>query len=227
MPPTRDGNTVELTRVAEYSYIALFGRMFEPHVIEIDDQNATPVEASGNELSRGAPPGVAVADQDYMVLQSSLKSAHAKFLDQALQNQLIGRSDEDEPDEQANLRDQHRVHQPGLARHRHDVAVAHRGDADHREVHDVGKGNGAVCVVTQSIAIEPEDGDDDEKQRADDGEPCNEGSPYAALAADEHSSAWHIQAAVQRFRCSRARARGWPHAQPTVSLRACVPQASS
>src|SRR5688572_25716247 len=111
--------------------------MLEPRLIQIDDQNAPSIEAPGNELSCGASPGMAVTDQDYMVLQSSLESAHAKFLDQALQNELIGRSDEDEPDEQANRRDQHRIHKPGLPRHRHDVAVAHRGNADHGEIHDV------------------------------------------------------------------------------------------
>ena len=46
-------------------------------------------------------------------------------------------------------------------------------------------------MVTQSVTIKPEDGDDDEKQDDYHPGPCHEGPLHAALAADEDSSARH------------------------------------
>ena len=104
-----------------------------------------------------------VADDDDVILQTALKLAHTKILDQTLQDQLIRRPDEDEPDEQANRRHQDRIDQPRLLRNRHDVAVANSGNADHGEVHDVRERDRPIHLIAQPVAIEPEHRDHDKE----------------------------------------------------------------
>src|SRR5690606_11453072 len=103
---------------------------------------------------------------DDMVGELLLDAGHAPFLPTALEDDSIGRADEDEEDQDADRGDDHGFDQSRLAAHRHDVAVSGRRDRDHRKIDDVEETDVPVDLVDQPIAVEPVDQhhDRDEQQ---------------------------------------------------------------
>ena len=71
----------------------------------------------------------------------ALDAAHPPSLPDVAEQELIGGPEEDQPDEDADRRDEEGVEHPRPLGDRHDVAVADRGDGDHREVEHVGEGD--------------------------------------------------------------------------------------
>ncbi len=139
---------------------------------------------------------IAKAADDDMFVKTGLQRSHTVILHVAANDELVGRSQEQEPDGDPCRCHHEGVDESGSRSHRRDVAVAHRADRDHREIHDVAERHLAVVVINQSVAIKPHDGDDDTDEHGDD--------PQAPQQLSERE-----QVSGSMKNAGRAWSRGW------------------
>ena len=112
-----------------------------------------------------------------MAAEPLLDHAHPPPVPHTSKEKVIGGPQEDEPHEEPDRRDHERIEQPGLLRHRHDVAVTHGRDGDHREVQNIGEADVAVDIVAQAGTIEPMARQCDPEQREDQPDPPQQRQP--------------------------------------------------
>ena len=132
---------------------------------------------------RGDRAAVAEAADDHVVLQVCLQTHDAPFLDEPLDDQLVRRPEEQQPDEDPHGRDKKSIDQPCLVRDRHDVAVADGRDRDHREIKNVDQRDVAVDVVLQAGTVEHEHGKDGADEQEHQAGPQQQRRPPAVRAA--------------------------------------------
>src|SRR3546814_49294 len=92
-----------------------------------------------------------------MVRQCFLDAGHAPFLPTSLDDETIGRADENEEHCDPHRGDDDRLDQSRLVGYRGDVTKAGGSDRNHREIDHVEEARMAVVMVDQAIAVEPVD----------------------------------------------------------------------
>ena len=149
----------------------------------VDDDDGRRVGTAPDQFGDRLAARRAEAGDDRMAAEALLDHAHPPSVPYPSQKKVIGGSQKDQPHEQPDRRDDERIEQPGLLRHRHDIAVTHRRDRDHREIEDVGEADVAVDIVTQPATVEPVTRKCDADQGKDQADPPQEREPDRRTSA--------------------------------------------
>ena len=123
-------------------------------------------------LAAGAETG-----DDDMIVQIGLNACHAPPVEDVAEEEIIGGAEEEQHHEDADRRDDERVEHPRRIAHRHDIAVADRGDGDRGEIEHVDEADLVVIIVLETIAPEPVERQHDRDQAKDQHHPPREVRP--------------------------------------------------
>src|SRR5215208_4967648 len=131
-------------------------RNFDPVGIGVDDNDLCDIGASSEQFFESLLATAAKTREHDMIVQSSLNLPHAPVLPAVLEQKFRGRSEEDQPQEDADRRDQECVDQARPLAYRDDVAIADRRNGNHRQIDNVSETEVAVDIVPQTVPIEPQ-----------------------------------------------------------------------
>ncbi|OHT17721.1 hypothetical protein BHE75_04671 [Sphingomonas haloaromaticamans] len=151
-------------RIALQHGKAEFLRLPQRGVAAVDGDDAVGRRAAGDQLARGFRSAGAEAGDDDMVLQVALDHAHPELLPQALEHEVVGGSQEEQPYEQPDRRHHERIEHPRPIGDGNDIAEADGRDGDHREIEHVDEADMPVHIVAEAAAIEPVHRQDDAEQ---------------------------------------------------------------
>src|SRR6476469_7646004 len=131
-------------------------RKLDPLCIGVDDNDVASSDACGEQLLKSLLAAATEAREHDMIVQGSLDLPHAPILPPVLDQKFRGRSEEDEPQENAYRRYEEGVDQARPFAHWDDIAITDRRNGDHREIDDVRETEVTVDVVAKAISIEPQ-----------------------------------------------------------------------
>jgi hypothetical protein len=107
-------------------------------------------------------------------LKVLLDESHQPPVPGPFDDEGVGRSRQEQQEEHSDRSNDQRVEQPRSVGDRHDVAVAGRCRADHREIDDVAEADVSVDIVAQAVPLDPVEGDDEHDHSDHDRHPHGE-----------------------------------------------------
>ena len=143
-------------------------RLLEQLFLLVHDHDLLRRRTAAHELGGRGAPAVAVAADHHVVLELLLQARHADALQSLVEEQLEGRADEHQPDQQPGRGDDDGINEPRALGDGDDVAVADGGQAHHHEVDQVHERKLAVDLVADALAVQPQDARHQGEQAEDD-----------------------------------------------------------